>query len=81
MKIRFTLGNIIGLVTAGAGVIAAHEQVINLVANTIGGKAVAVGVTVLAIARGVLSFNHQQTPEHLKMNAGPILFEKTGPLK
>lgn len=81
MKIRLTLGNIIGLVTAGAGAIAAHEQVINLVANTLGGKAVAVGVTVLAIARGIVSFNTQHTPEHLKVDAGPLVFEKTGPLK
>lgn len=78
MKIRLTLGSIVGLVTTTAGAIAAHDQIINLVANTFGGKVFVVGTAVLAIAKGIVSWNHQQIPETKKMEAGPVIFEKTG---
>lgn len=81
MKLRFTLGSIIGLVTTAAGIIVSHDQVINLVTNSLGGKAVALGATILMVAKGVLSFNHDQIPDNKKAEAGPVVFEKTGPLK
>lgn len=80
-KIRFTWGNMIAIATTAAGLIKeAAPQLMVLVPGT-GSKIVAIGAVIGLVTKGALSFNHDQIPEENKVQAGPIMVEKTGPLK
>ncbi len=81
MKIRLTLGNFIGLVSTVAGAIVAHEQIISLVANSLGGKIAAAGVIILGIAKSLVDTDPETIPEGEKATLGPVVLQKTGLLK
>lgn len=80
-KLRLTIGNIIGLATVAAGFIVNHAAIITAVTSSNGGKLAGLGAVVLTISKGILSFNADSIPNDKKLQAGPIVVEKTGPLK
>lgn len=81
MQIRFSLGNIVGVVTTVAGYVVQHSD--TLVSLSPYGKVlVAVGTVVLAVTKGFVSNNTAQIPQEKKVQMLPgVVFEKTGPLK
>lgn len=80
-KIRFTLGNIIAIATTAAGLIKEAAPQLMVLLPGSGSKIVAAGATIALVTKGVASFNHDSIPDDKKSEAGPVLFERTGPLK
>lgn len=81
MKIRFTLGNIIALGTMATGLITTYAPNITLLSPKIGAQLIAVGGVIALVTKGLASFNHEQIPEAKKIEVGPVILEKTGPIK
>lgn len=82
MKIRFTLGNIVGAATAVAGFVVNNVDAINTVVGAhTGGILIAAGTLILAVSKNLVTHQAHNIPEAKKVEAGPVVFEKTGPLK
>lgn len=79
-KLRFTWGNVLGVVTAAAGIVVNNSDAVAALSPVSGGKLVSAAVLILGATKGLLSFNHDSIPENKKVEAGPIVLEKTGPL-
>lgn len=81
MKLRFTLGNIIAAATTATGLIKAAAPDLVAISPAVGQKLVAAGAVIALVTKGMASFNHDNIPDDKKLELGPIVLEKTGPLK
>lgn len=81
MKIRLTLGNILGTLVAGAGYVVGHADALASLAPKVAGPLVMVGTVILSMSKGIISHSPEQIPKDEKSEAGPVVFQKTGPLK
>jgi hypothetical protein len=79
-KIRFTIGNVVGVLSGVAGVIVDNSTAVAALSPVGGGKLIAAAALILGASKGLLSFNHESIPDDKKISAGPVVLEKTGPL-
>lgn len=80
-KIRLTWGSIASLVLGTAGFLSNHEAIITAIATTTGGKLAAAAVIGLSVSKALVTTNHDSIPDDKKVEAGPLVLEKTGPFK
>lgn len=80
MNLRFSLGNIVGVVTTVAGYVVEHADSLTALSKY-GTPLVAVGTIVLALTKGLVTHNADQIAPANKVQAGPVLFQRTGLLK
>lgn len=81
MKIRFTFGNVLGVLTGAAALVVNNSTAVQAISPVGGGKLIAASALILGVTKGVFSHNSDQIPTDNKVEAGPIVLEKTGPLK
>lgn len=80
-RIRLTFGNVLGLLTTAAGIIVNNSAAIAAISPVSGGKIVGAGTIILGVTKALVTTNHDSIPEDKKVEAGPIVLERTGPLK
>lgn len=82
MKIRLTLGNVFGAVLGGAAWIAGHSDVIgSIVPAKYSTPLLGIAAAVLFFTKGGATSSAALIPEAKKVEAGPLVLERTGPLK
>lgn len=81
MKLRFTWGNLLGLATMAAGVVVNNSAAIQTLSPVGGGKLIAASAVILGVTSNLLSHNADLIPDANKTTLGPVVLEKTGPLK
>lgn len=81
MKIRFTWGSLIAVATVATGAIAQYGPTVAAISPKAGGIIMTIGAILGLVTKSVASFNSDSIPAANKVVAGPIVLEKTGPLK
>lgn len=80
-KIRLTWGNVLGILTTAAGFVVNNSSTIAALSPVGGGKLITAGALVLGATKAIVSYNHDNIPDNKKVDVGPVVLEKTGPLK
>lgn len=79
---RPTLGNIFGAVLGGAAWIAGHSTVVSsVIPAKFATPLLGIAALVLYFSKGATTSNADAIPDAKKVDLGPVVFEKTGPLK
>lgn len=80
-KVRLTIGNVLGILTATAGLVVAHSDVLIATNPKIGNALVIVAAAILALSKNVFTGDAAKIPDDHKVDAGPVVLQKTTILK
>ena len=77
MKIRLTLGNILGVITGVVGVLISNDALQGVPAD-LGGQIAIIGGAILAVSKGIFSKNTDKVPDEDKIvDTAKLVIQKT----
>lgn len=80
-KIRLTWGNVLAIAATTVGTITEVAPDVIAVSPTVGHYILTAGALIGLVTKAAATVNHDRIPAAQKVDVGPIVLEKTGPLK